>query len=272
MRSAIRTGREDRAVRARILEVDDGQQGDRLGHAGPGRDEAGLEDASVGTAADDDEVVGAGGPPDLLDDGVEDGVRRDRARQTRQDAGERGRLFAALSASSRATARAWTAAVASAAMPRSRTSQSRGPPAASRSRRAAMTTSARRVAARIHHDRLDAGIGWIGRSPDGKLGVGHLGESVWPPGCRGPPVRWYWLWRWTSAARLTARPGVARCARFAYAASDITARAHVLARAFGGAVIRADSRFREVGDQATWPSDAPSRAIRPSGPRRRLTW
>ena len=64
------------------------------GTPGAGADERRLEDAGVGPPADDDDVVGAGRLGQLVDDGVEDRVGRDRARQAGQDAGERFGLLA----------------------------------------------------------------------------------------------------------------------------------------------------------------------------------
>ena len=85
-----------------------------------GRDEPGLEDAGVGAAADDDDVVGAGCPPELLDDGVDDGVRRDGARQARQDPRERGGLLAAVARRAGRPPGRGRAAVTSAAMTEAR--------------------------------------------------------------------------------------------------------------------------------------------------------
>ena len=72
----------------RVLEVGDRQERRRVGHARPGADERRLEDAGVGPAPDDDDVVGARSPrPSSLDDRVEDRVRRDRAGQARTGCG-----------------------------------------------------------------------------------------------------------------------------------------------------------------------------------------
>ncbi len=72
----------------RVLEVGDREERRRARAAGPGVDERRLEDASVRPAAGDDDVVGPGPRPDLLDDRIDDRVGRDRARQALEDPGE----------------------------------------------------------------------------------------------------------------------------------------------------------------------------------------
>ena len=138
------------------------------------------------------------------------------------------------SASSRLTARTWTAAVASAAMPRSRMIRSSRPPAASRSRRAAMTTRPRRVAARIHHDRLmRSSAGSAGR-PMESWGSVTSESQCGPPDACGPPVRWYWVCG-DGPRRRTWRPGRALLA------------ARLRLRSFGCARSGARSRLRLDG-------------------------
>ncbi len=77
-----------------ILEIADRQEGRRIVDTRTGADEGRLEDPCVGTPAGDDDMVGAGRLGELIDDGPEDRIGRDRARQARQDPGERFGLFA----------------------------------------------------------------------------------------------------------------------------------------------------------------------------------
>ncbi len=72
----------------RVLEIADREQGRGRGAAGPGVDEGRLEDAGVWSATDDDDVVGARGGAEILDNGPDDRVGRDRARQPLEDPGE----------------------------------------------------------------------------------------------------------------------------------------------------------------------------------------
>ena len=56
---------------------------------GRGADQPRLEDPGVTAAASDDDVVGARRAGELVDDGRDDGIGRDRARQVREDPDER---------------------------------------------------------------------------------------------------------------------------------------------------------------------------------------
>ena len=148
----IAAGRRS-SVGQRILEVTDRQHRDRLADPGPRADQTRLEDAGVTATASDDDVVRAGRAGQLVDDGRDDGIGRDRvatgsrgsARTTPPLPGDRPR------------GRRRLRGVRSPRCPRRATSppmrRSIGPALPASSWRMTRATSATKVPANAHHAR-----------------------------------------------------------------------------------------------------------------------